>query len=120
VSSKPASNYKIKAFAADSDGKLARVPGSPFLADVQFMALNGKFLFGTNGLDIQSFSIGPSGALQKVATINAQQFNGYNCGGPVALFLDNQGFVFRRPGLSRSSSSFAHIMCCVRETATEQ
>jgi hypothetical protein len=91
VSSRPNSNYKIKAFAADLEGKLTRVPGSPSLPDVQFMALNGKYLFGANGIDIHSFSIGPNGALQKVASINAHQFNGYNCGGPIALFLDHSG-----------------------------
>src|SRR6266850_6315599 len=91
VSSKPKINYKIKAFVADSEGKLTRVPGSPFAADVQSMALNGKYLFGTNGIDIRSFSIGPDGALQKVASINAQQFNGYNCGGPTDLFVNRSG-----------------------------
>jgi len=88
VSSKPKINYKINAFVADSYGRLTRVPGSPFAADVQSMEVNGKYLFGTNGIDIHSFSIGPDGALQKVASINAQQFNGYNCGGPTDLFVD--------------------------------
>ena len=92
VSSNPSSNnYEINAFAAASNGKLTPVPGSPFSADVQDMAVNGKYLFGTNGIYIYSFSIAPDGALKQVASINAQQFNGYNCGGPTALFLDHTG-----------------------------
>jgi len=92
VSTSPsANNYEIDAFAADSSGRLTPVAGSPFTADVQAMAVNGKYLFGTNGVDIRSFSVAPDGSLQQVASINAQQFNGYNCGGPVKLFLDHSG-----------------------------
>ena len=60
-------NYEINAFAAASNGKLTRVTGSPFPADVQNMAVNGKYLFGTNGIDIDSFSIAPDGSLTEVA-----------------------------------------------------
>ena len=92
VSSSPNKNsHQIDAFAATSDGKLTPISGSPFPADVQNMAVNRKYLFGTDGVDIYSFSIASDGALKLVATINAQQFNGYNCGGPVALFLDHDG-----------------------------
>jgi len=92
VSSSPSSNhYEINAFAVAANGKLTTVSGSPFPADVQSMAVNEKYLFGTNGVYIYSFSIAPDGALEKVASINAQKFNGYNCGGPVALFLDRTG-----------------------------
>src|SRR5438045_3271827 len=92
VSSSPtANNYEINAFTADSNGSLTPVPGSPFLSDIQSMAVNGRYLFGANGIDIRSFSIAPDGAIQQVASINAQQFNGYNCGGPVDLFLDHTG-----------------------------
>ncbi len=92
VSSSPSSNNReINAFTAASNGTLTPVSGSPFQADVQSMALNGKYLFGTNGIYIYSFSIASDGALKQVASINAQQFNGYKCGGPVALFLDHTG-----------------------------
>ena len=92
VSSSPSpNNYEINAFAADPSGKLTPVQGSPFAADVQSMTVNGQYLFGSNGIDIRSFSIAPDGALQRVATINAQQFNGSNCGGPTELFLDHTG-----------------------------
>ena len=92
VSSSPsASHYDINAFTSDANGKLTTVSGSPFPANVQNMAVNAKYLFGTNGVNIYSFSIAPDGAVEKVASINAQKFNGYNCGGPVALFLDQTG-----------------------------
>src|ERR1700680_217198 len=92
VSSSPrGNNFEINAFSAASNGELTPVQGSPFSADVQGMAVNGKYLFGTNGTYVYSFSVASDGALQKVASINAQQFNGYNCGGPVALFLDHTG-----------------------------
>jgi hypothetical protein len=92
VSGSPSNNhYEINAFTAASDGKLTPVSGSPFPANVQSMAVNGRYLFGTNGVSIYSFSIAPDGALEKVASINAQKHNGYNCGGPAALFLDHTG-----------------------------
>ena len=92
VSSNPGGNSpQINAFAAASNGKLTPVSGSPFSANVQGMAVNGKYLFGTDGIHIYSFSIAPDGGLEQVASINAQKFNGSNCGGPVALFLDHTG-----------------------------
>ena len=92
VSSSPSANrYEVNAFTSDAKGRLTPVSGSPFPANVQSMAVNEKYLFGTNGVNIYSFSIAPNGSLEKVASINAQKFNGYNCGGPVALFLDHTG-----------------------------
>jgi hypothetical protein len=91
VSSAVGGGYEISAFAAASNGKLTPVSGSPFPADVQNMAVNGKYLFGTNGIDIDSFSIAPDGSLTEVASINAQQFNNPVGGGPGALFLDHTG-----------------------------
>lgn len=92
VSTNPSSNvFKIEAFAAATNGALTSVPGSPFTADVQYMALNGKWLFGTNGINIDSFSIASDGALNQVSTINAQAHNPYGSGGPGNLFLDHTG-----------------------------
>jgi hypothetical protein len=92
VSSNPSGNgYEINAFIAQPSGQMTQVEGSPFSADVQNMAVNGRYLFGTNGVDIYSFSIASDGALQEVGSVNAQQFNGGNCGGPSALFLDHTG-----------------------------
>lgn len=86
------SNYKINEYSAASNGALTAVPGSPISTNaVSTMALNGKWLFGANGIDIYSFSIASNGALKKVASINAQKYNAYDSGGPADLFLDHTG-----------------------------
>lgn len=87
------SNFVIDAFSADSKGRLTPVPGSPFSTDVEFMALNGKYLFGTDGTNILSFAIGSNGALTQVSEINATQYNNPpgGDGGPLYLFLDHTG-----------------------------
>jgi len=95
VLSNPASNQvEINAYSAGSDGKLSVVPGSPFSTNLGYagsMAVNKRYLFATNGIDIYSYSVEWDGALQQVALINAQGFNQSNCGGPMALFLDRTG-----------------------------
>ena len=92
VSSSPSTNnYEINAFSAASNGSLTAVSGSPFPAKVQNMAVNAKYLFGTDGVYIYSFSVASDGGLQNVGSINAQKYNGYNCGGPYSLFLDHTG-----------------------------
>jgi len=95
VSSSPSSNKnEINAYNAAPDGLLAPVEGSPFSAAAGYdgsTAVNGKYLFLTNGVDIYSYSIATDGALRRVAATNAQQFNQSDCGGPVYLFLDRTG-----------------------------
>jgi hypothetical protein len=89
-----ASNPRIYAYGAASDGKLTSVTGSPFTAAIAYggsLAVNEKYLFATNGVDISSFSIASDGALHRVASSDAQQFNQSDCGGPVSLFLDRTG-----------------------------
>jgi hypothetical protein len=91
VSSSPSeNNYQINAFSAAANGQLTPVPGSPFPAQVKQLAVNGKYLFGTDGTYIYTFSIASNGALAQVSSINAQQLNG-GSGGPIALFLDHTG-----------------------------
>ena len=91
VSSSLSTGNQINAFTVATNGHLTPVTGSPFSADVQSMALKGKYLFGTNGTEIFSFSIGSSGALKLASSVNAQQFNGFACGGPISLFPDLTG-----------------------------
>ncbi|HTZ98006.1 MAG TPA: hypothetical protein VMB18_16510 [Terriglobales bacterium] len=91
VSSNPSgSTYQVNAYSAASNGQLTPVPGSPFPANVQQMAVNGKYLFGTDGTYIYSFAIAANGALRQVASINVQENNG-GCGSAGALFLDHTG-----------------------------
>lgn len=92
ASSSTTNSNEISAFSASANGRLLPVSGSPFAANVAGgMAANGAYLFGTNGIDIDSFAVGPDGALSKVARVNAQQYNGAACGGPSPLFLDPSG-----------------------------
>jgi len=83
---------EVHAFAAASDGKLSPVSGSPFDADVTFMAVNGLYLFGSDaaGTYIHAFSIDADGALRYAASTNVVQ-PGRACDSPGALFLDHTG-----------------------------
>lgn len=92
VASSPANNtYEINAFGASSNGELTVVPGSPFPTNTSALTSSAKYLFGTNGVDIDSFSISSDGAIAEVSSINAQQLNQYDCGGPFDIFLDRTG-----------------------------
>lgn len=91
VSSSPSGNtHQINAYSAASNGQLTAVPGSPFPANVYQMAVNGKYLFGTDGTYIYSYAIAANGALKQVGSINVQQNNG-GCGSASTLFLDHTG-----------------------------
>ena len=91
----PASGYsafEVYGFATASTGQLTPIPGSPFLdADVSHMAVNGKYLFGSdyNQIDIDTLSIEPNGALTYVMATDVVQ--GENCDFPGALFFDHTG-----------------------------
>ncbi|MGC2257174.1 MAG: hypothetical protein WA594_02650 [Candidatus Sulfotelmatobacter sp.] len=88
------SNPEIYAYGAGSNGKLTAVAGSPFAAAIAYggsLAVNAKYLFATNGVDITSFAVASNGALHHVAARDAQGFNQSDCGGPVSLFLDRSG-----------------------------
>lgn len=92
VSSSASNQFEINGFTAASDGALTAIPGSPFsTSGVSYMALNSKWLFGSNETYIYSFSIAADGALTQVSSINAAQYNSYDTGGPGNLFLDHTG-----------------------------
>lgn len=82
---------KIKGFSAASDGSLTAIPGSPFADNVNYMAVNGKWLFGVEntppGDNIHSLSIAPDGslALQQIYTVSPTG------GGVISLYLDHTG-----------------------------
>lgn len=85
-------NYQIEAYAANSRGQLTPVPGSPFPENVSTLALNGRYLFGSDGTYIYTYSIASNGALSQASSIDAQQYNNPNdTGGPYFLFLDHTG-----------------------------
>jgi len=89
LSNPSGNNFAINAFSANSNGQLTPVPGSPLAANVQTIAANRNYLFGTDGENIYSFSIGSNGALTRISSINGLQFNPH--GGLSNLFLDRTG-----------------------------
>jgi hypothetical protein len=84
---------QIEAYAADKKGKLSVVPGSPFAADEESMAVNGLYLFGANNKtpNIDAYSIESNGALTYVASTNYAQRNPSDCGSAGPIFLDHTG-----------------------------
>lgn len=79
----------IYAYSAGSNGQLTLVGSYPSYAGA--MALNGAWLFGTDGTYIYSYSIAADGALSQTSSINATSYNPYQDGGPGNLFLDHTG-----------------------------
>jgi hypothetical protein len=94
VSSSSSGTNRIYAYNAAASGALTPVAGSPFSLGgeaVSQMAVNNKYLFGSDYTNIYSFSIASNGALQQVSIINASNYNPYGTGGPASLFLDHTG-----------------------------
>jgi hypothetical protein len=95
VSSNPAnsSTNEIHAYAASAEGKLTPIVGSPFADDVTSMAVNGKYLFGSNrnGIYVAAFAIASDGAPRWTNSTDIVQFNADDCGSTGPLFLDHTG-----------------------------
>jgi hypothetical protein len=90
VSSAPTSSTgQINAYAAASNGALTAVPGSPFPYDVNYMALNGAWLFGVANMDtdINSFSIASNGVLTFKDTYKVTNPGA----GVISVYLDHTG-----------------------------
>src|SRR5690242_11011474 len=71
------SQNHINGYAAAADGSLTPIPGSPFPASVNYMAVTSHWLFGVNqnnqpnnGLQINSYSIASNGALKFTTATN--------------------------------------------------
>src|SRR5271165_3372200 len=90
---KNSSVKEIVGFEAAPNGSLTPLPGSPYTADVTSMAVNGRYLFGTNanGVDIDSYRIAPNGALSLWAQTDVAGFNPQDCGISGPLVLDHTG-----------------------------
>jgi hypothetical protein len=88
VANSPSSGkQQIKGYIAASDGSLTKMPASPFaLTNDYRIAVNGKWLFGTDGINIHSFSIGKNGTLKLADTLEVE-----SNGGLSNLFLDHTG-----------------------------
>src|SRR5271166_619513 len=80
---------QVEGYSAASDGSLTAIPGSPFRDNINYMAVNGRWLFGITSLDsqIDSFSIGSNGALTLKDTYTVTT----NGDGVVSVYLDHTG-----------------------------
>ena len=83
----------ISAWSADGAGHLTPVAGSPFKADAEAMAVNGKYLFAVsqNGSNVNTFRMAANGAVSQVDTINVSQYTADSCQQPIDLTLDHTG-----------------------------
>lgn len=104
ASSPSAGPNTIHGYYASSTGALTAMPGSPYAVakckvsscGVGSLALNGKWLFGTDGYDIDVYSMAANGALKQTATdpvgfLDNSQNPPIPAGGPGSVFLDHTG-----------------------------
>ncbi len=93
----PGNTNRIVGYAADANGKLTEVPGSPFPnSNVSSMAVNGKYLFASSNAnnvesDIDTYLLANDGSLKRVDTTNVGKFPDSTCASPGALTLDHSG-----------------------------
>jgi len=89
VTSNPASGGgEIYGAVVAANGSATLIPGSPFLYNVNYMAVNSAWLFGVANLDdsIDSFSIAENGALSLEQTVAVP-----TGGGVISIYLDHTG-----------------------------
>lgn len=84
---------QITAYAADANGNLTSVPGSPFKEDVGSMVVNGLYLMASANTQttINTYNIHSDGSLTFATQTNYAQDNYNNCGGAGTLFFDHTG-----------------------------
>jgi Divergent InlB B-repeat domain len=84
---------QINGFSADSTGQLTPVSGSPFAVNMGSLAASGKYLFGTDGVNLYSYAVASDGSISQTDSIDVRQYNNpLSCsGGPAYLFLDRTG-----------------------------
>jgi hypothetical protein len=89
VTSNPAGGGgEIYGAVVAANGSATLIPGSPFLYNVNYMAVNSAWLFGVANLDdsIDSFSIAKNGALSLEQTVAVP-----TGGGVISIYLDHTG-----------------------------
>jgi hypothetical protein len=86
VSGPPDGKNQLTGYTAASDGALSTIPGMPFSTPIRDIALNGAWLFATDGENLDSFSIAANGSLRQVDTLEVEPKGGLG-----ALFLDHTG-----------------------------
>jgi len=83
--SSSAGQGQINGYAAASDGSLTAVAGSPFPGSVSAMATNGRWLYGADYGNIDSFSVASNGAITFAGTVSVPGDEVVN------LFFDHTG-----------------------------
>ena len=89
------SNNRVVGYSAAANGKLTAIPGSPFADNIGSMAVNGKYLFGSDNnpnsdRNVYSYLMESNGALKYLGATDIQ-YNGNTCAGPGPLVLDHTG-----------------------------
>ena len=88
------STNEITAFAADANGKLKPISGSPFRENVDAMAVDGGHLAAVNHSqpNIDTFAIESDGSLRYLASTDYAKYNGRNdCIVANQIFFDHTG-----------------------------
>lgn len=83
---------EITAFAANQNGRLTPIPGSPFMEDVRYMVVNGTYLMAASRTapDIESYRIAENGALSFALSTDYQQVQA-GCGAVQQMIFDHSG-----------------------------
>lgn len=91
-------NNRVVGYAANANGQLTQISGSPWADNLYFMAVNGTYLFGSDnvpnddGRNIYSYRIESNGALQYLGATDIQKFNEDDaCNDGQSLLLDHNG-----------------------------
>ena len=74
------SSHYIHAYSAWADGKITSITGSPFpFAGIRKMSVTSKFLFGTDGANLNTYSIHSNGSISKVSSIKPGMYQSSGC-----------------------------------------
>jgi hypothetical protein len=92
------SNNRVVGYAANSNGQLTQISGSPWSDNLSYLATNGSFLFGStnipndDGKNIFSYRVESNGALKYIGATNIQTAGSQNiCNQAEDLLLDHTG-----------------------------
>jgi hypothetical protein len=115
-----ASANKVAGFAVAPNGSLTTISGSPFVANVGSIALNGKYLFGSTmtGKYVSSFQIQSTGALKWVNSSDVQTPDPTGCVYPTVLNLDHSGADLYRVQFSGGLCDHTHYQSFTIDNTT--
>jgi hypothetical protein len=88
------STNEIVGYSAAPDGRLTPLTGSPFMEDVNSMAVDGSHLLAASRLtpEVNAYAIQQDGTLAFQAATDYSQYNGSNdCGEAGQIFFDHSG-----------------------------